>query len=248
MNDYILRIEDLSVSYENKRVLSNIYLNIEEGHRYALIGPNGAGKSTMIKAILGLIPINSGSILMNGQQIDNQRKKIAYVPQKNEVDWQFPANVYDIVMMGRFPFKKILSRMNQEDHDIAHQAMKDLDILSLKNRQIGELSGGQQQRVFIARALCQQPDLYLLDEPYVGVDIPTEERIAALLEKLSEQHKTILIVHHDIATAHEYFDKVILINQRLIAYGDTFSTLTKENIEQTYKAQLSLLNRVGQFD
>ncbi len=248
MSDYFLKIEDLSVSYENKRVLSNIYLNIEQGHRYALIGPNGAGKSTMIKAILGLIPINNGSILMNDQPIDLQRKKIAYVPQKNEVDWQFPANVYDIVLMGRYPFKKIFSRLNSEDYDMAYQAMKDLDIIQLKNRQIGELSGGQQQRVFIARALCQQPDLYLLDEPYVGVDIPTEERIAALLEKLSEQKKTILIVHHDIATAPEYFDKVILINQRLIAYGDLYSTLTKENIEHTYKAQLSLLNRIGQFD
>ena len=248
MKDVILKIQDLSVSYENKRVLTNIFLDIEKGHRYALIGPNGAGKSTLVKAILGLIDINKGFITLNNEPIAHQRKKIAYVPQKNEVDWQFPANVNDIVLMGRYPFKGIFEKLSKEDHEIAHQAMIDLDIVQLKNRQIGELSGGQQQRVFVARALCQQPEIFLLDEPFVGVDIPTEERIAALLEKLSEQQKTILIVHHDLTTASEYFDKVILINQRLIAYGDTQSTLTKENIEHTYRAQLSLLNRIGQFD
>ena len=168
-----INVRGLSVNYGTKRVLTNIHLTIESGNVYGVIGPNGAGKSTLFKCILGLIDYNAGQIDFMGEDIDGVRKKIAYVPQKEGVDWSFPATVKDIVLMGRYPFKKIFQRMNKEDHAIADEAMELVGISKLSNRQIGRLSGGQQQRVFIARALCQQADIFFLDEPFVGVDILT---------------------------------------------------------------------------
>ncbi len=238
-----IRIRGLSVSYEKKRVLTNIHLNLEEGNVYGVIGPNGAGKSTLFKSILGLIDYTAGEITVLDKQIKDVSKKVAYVPQKDEVDWSFPATVSDIVMMGRYPFKGIFSRMNAEDKDIAEVAMEDLGITDLRDRQIGQLSGGQQQRVFIARALCQQSDIFLLDEPFVGVDILTEEKIIFILKKLAAEGKTLLVVHHDLSSVRKYFDKVILLNQRLIAYGDTEDTFTEENITMCYGPQLSILHK-----
>lgn len=240
-----ISIKGLSVSYDRKRVLTNIYLDIEPGLIYGLIGPNGAGKSTLFKAILGLIEVNSGKILIEGKPIKEERKRVVYVPQRDNVDWTFPATVYDIVLMGRYPYKKMLQRMNEEDHKIALKAMNDLDIGNLKNRQIGELSGGQQQRVFLARAMAQQAEIYLLDEPFVGVDVTTEEQIIKNLKRLASEGKTLLVVHHDLATVTEYFDKVILLNQRLIAYGDTQTTFTDENIGKAYRSQLPILHKTG---
>ena len=180
-----------------------------------------------------------------GEDIDGVRKKIAYVPQKEGVDWSFPATVKDIVLMGRYPFKKIFQRMNKEDHAIADEAMELVGISKLSNRQIGRLSGGQQQRVFIARALCQQADIFFLDEPFVGVDILTEEKIISILKDLASKGKTILVVHHDLSTVETYFDKVILLNQRLIAYGDTSTEFNQENIAKTYGPQLTILHKTG---
>ncbi len=238
-------VKGLSVSYGQKRVLSNIHLNMESGNIYGVIGPNGAGKSTLFKSILELLEPNAGEIKVLGKEIGKVRKKVAYVPQKDEVDWTFPATVMDIVMMGRYPHKKILQRINTEDKTIAEEALNDLEILHLANRQIGQLSGGQQQRVFIARALAQKAEIFFLDEPFVGVDMLTEEKIIFILKKLASQGKTLLVVHHDLATVHKYFNKVILLNQRLIAYGDTTTTFTEENIAACYGPQLTILHKTG---
>ncbi|MBK9107027.1 MAG: metal ABC transporter ATP-binding protein [Saprospiraceae bacterium] len=237
---YSLEISGLSVAYDEKRVLSNIYLKIEAGHIYGLIGPNGAGKSTLFKAILMQVPISAGHIRFLNKDVAECMTSIAYVPQKDDVDWQFPATVYDIVAMGRFSHKKLFSRFNKRDHEIIQQAIEMLDIQKLSNRQIGELSGGQQQRVFLARALCQQANMILMDEPFVGVDVKTEQRIIEILKQLAAEGKTILVVHHDLDSVQAYFDRVILINHKLMAYGDTDKVFTKENISATYASQSSL--------
>ena len=241
-------IKSLSVSYEKKRVLTNIFLDFEKGNLYGIIGPNGAGKSTLFKAILGLIEAYSGQVEINGQAIENQRKKIVYVPQKSEVDWSFPATVHDVVLMGRYPHKKVFSRLNAADHAKAKAAMNELGITDLQRRQIGELSGGQQQRVFLARALAQEADIFLLDEPFVGVDITTEEKIIQVLKRLASEGKTLLVVHHDLSSVHTYFDQVILLNQRLIAYGPTQEVFVEENIAKAYRGQLPILHQLGVID
>lgn len=238
-------VQGLSVSYDRKRVLTNIFLKIEPGNVYGVVGPNGAGKSTLFKAILGLIDYNAVGISILGGDIEDVRKRVAYVPQKDEVDWDFPATVMDIVMQGRYPHKKILQRLDAKDKQIAKEALEDLGILDLENRQIGQLSGGQQQRVFLARALCQDAEVFFLDEPFVGVDMTTEEKIISILKRLADEGKTLLVVHHDLSTIDEYFDKVILLNQRLIAYGDTETTFTQQNIAKCYGPQLNILHKTG---
>ena len=242
-----ISVKGLSVSYERKRVLTNIHIEVEKGKVYGVIGPNGAGKSTLFKSILGMIDINTGYIEVLSKNVEEIRKKIAYVPQRDEVDWDFPATVEDIVLMGRYPHKKILERINKEDRRLAAEALADLGIEELVNRQIGQLSGGQQQRVFIARALCQQAEIFFLDEPFVGVDILTEEKIITILRKLADKGKTLLVVHHDLSTVEDYFDKVILLNQRLIASGDTKETFTQINISKAYGGQLTILNQTEGF-
>ena len=248
MSEVSIDIQDLSVSYDRKRVLSNIFLQIDAGHTYGLVGPNGAGKSTLFKAILGIIEPNSGMVRIMGEDIEQIRKKIAYVPQKDDVDWNFPATVKDVVMMGRYPHKKLLSRINSEDRAITEASMKELGIIDLADRQIGALSGGQQQRVFIARSICQQAEIFLMDEPFVGVDMTTEHKIIEITTGLAEEGKTIIVVHHDLGTVNDYFDKVILLNQRLIAYGDTNSMFTRENIARTYAPQMKILQDIGLID
>jgi ABC-type Mn2+/Zn2+ transport system ATPase subunit len=242
-DNFSIKVDALSVAYDQKRVLSNIYLKIEPGYIYGLIGPNGAGKSTLFKCILQQVEPNSGTIQIFNNKEREMLKRIAYVPQKDEVDWQFPAIVEDIVMMGRYPYKKWYQLMNKEDDNIVLESLNQMDITHLRNKQIGELSGGQQQRVFLARALCQQADILLMDEPFVGVDVKTEERIITILKKLSQAGKTILVVHHDLDSVMNYFDRVIMINQRLIAYGDTSIVFTKENISKTYSSQSILLQK-----
>lgn len=243
-----ISVKGLSVSFGRKRVLTNIYLEVEKGKIYGVIGPNGAGKSTLFKAILDLLEVDNGTVKIEGQSIDKVRKKVVYVPQKNDVDWQFPATVFDIVMMGRYPHKKVFQRLNKADEEIAMQALEEVGMTAFKNRQIGELSGGQQQRVFIARALCQESDIFFLDEPFVGVDITTEEKIIQILKRLAKAGKTLLVVHHDLATVRKYFDKVILLNQRMIAYGDTETVFNEENIARAYGGQLPVLHKMGNIE
>lgn len=241
----IIEVKALSVSYDRKRILSNIYLEIEQGFLYGVVGPNGAGKSTLFKAILGLLELSEGEVMLYGQPVKANQKKMVYVPQTSQVDWTFPATVSDIVLMGRYPHKKLLERMNEQDKRIALNAMQELGIEHLRERQIGELSGGQQQRVFLARALCQQADIFLLDEPFVGVDMTTEERIIQILKRLSKEGKTVLVVHHDLSNVPNYFDKVILLNQRLIACGDVEMVFTPQNIAKAYSGQLPILQQAA---
>ena len=248
MDKPVIDIKGLSVSYDQKRVLSNIYLKVESGFTYGLIGPNGAGKSTLFKSILGIIEPNSGEITIMGKDISKNRKIIAYVPQKDDVDWDFPATVRDVVMMGRYPHKKLLQRLNKDDHRITNDAMDQLGIIDLADRQIGTLSGGQQQRVFIARSVCQEAEIFLMDEPFVGVDMTTEHKIVEIMQDLAEKDKTIMVVHHDLGTADDYFDRVILLNQRLIAYGDMDQVFTRENIGRTYAPQMKILQDIGLID
>lgn len=240
-----IQIDGLSVSYGRTRVLSNIYVEIEPGQVAGIVGPNGAGKSTLFKAILGLVEVNAGKVLVFGDKVESQRRRIAYIPQRDDVDWQFPATVYDIVLQGRYPHKRFLQPLHKSDHMIALEAMEKVGIDQLRNRQIGALSGGQQQRVFLARALCQESDIFLLDEPFVGVDMTTEEKIIDILKGLAIKGKTMLVVHHDLSTVENYFDYVVLLNQRLIAAGKTADAFTQENISKAYGAQLTILHKAG---
>lgn len=244
---HAISVTDLSVSYDRKRVLNNIFLEIEEGHRYGILGPNGSGKSTLLKAMLGLIDDYTGTIQVLGQEVQQVRKRVVYVPQRSEIDFTFPATVRDVVLMGRYPHKRVFQRLNAEDNALAEEAMRELDILNLQDRQIGELSGGQQQRTFLARALAQRADILLLDEPFVGVDIPTEEKIIEVLRKLSAEGKTLMVVHHDLQAVPEYFDHVILLNQRLIAYGPTEEVFTPDMLKSAFGGQLALLQQAGQM-
>lgn len=244
-NEFPIAVSGLSVSYERKRVLTAIYANIREGRVVGVIGPNGAGKSTLFKAILGLLVPNAGTVSIYGRPIEEQRRRVAYVPQKDDVDWTFPATALDVVLFGRYPFKKLLERIDKTDRAIAMQALEELGIADLHDRQIGALSGGQQQRVFLARALCQQADIFLLDEPFVGVDMTTERRIIEILKRLGSEGKTTLVVHHDLASVQAYFDDILLLNQRLIAYGPTAETFTEDNISKTYGPQLTMLHKAG---
>lgn len=238
-----IKIEGVSVSYHTTRVLTNIFLEIHPGRTYGLVGPNGAGKSTLFKAILGLTEPDAGNIKIFGKDFDQHPELIAYVPQKDDIDWDFPATVLDIVKMGRYPFKSLFQRFDERDRQFTQQAMKKMGIEALQNRQIGQLSGGQQQRVFLARALCQDARIFLLDEPFVGVDATTEETIVRILKELREQGRTAVVVHHDINTLESYFDHVILLNQRIIAAGPTKQVLTPENMSIAYGPQLNILNR-----
>jgi ABC-type Mn2+/Zn2+ transport system ATPase subunit len=243
MSKVVIDIKGLNVSYTTKRILTSIYLQVESGKSYGLIGPNGAGKSTLLKAVLGLIDDYVGDIKVLDKNIDEVRKHVAYVPQKDEIDFSFPASVNDIVMMGRYPHKSIFQRLNAEDKKIAESAMKSLEILDLRDRQIGQLSGGQQQRVFIARALAQEADIYLFDEPFVGVDITSENIIISIMKNLVKDGKTLITVHHDLTSISTYFDSVIMINQRLIAAGSVDKVFNQENLSKCYGPQLTLLQK-----
>lgn len=244
---YHLDVTGVATSYDHKTVLSNVYLRLEPGHVYGLIGPNGSGKSTLLKSILGLVPMDSGKVTVQGEPIDHVRKYIGYVPQKEEIDWEFPATVMDVVMMGRYPHKKVFERVTSADREIALDRMKQVEIEDLRDKQISELSGGQQQRVFLARALAQEAEIYFLDEPFVGVDVTTEEKIIQIIKKIASEGKLVVIIHHDLAKVREYFDRLILINRRIIAAGPTDEVLTQENIRMTYSGVLPLLERAQAF-
>jgi ABC-type Mn2+/Zn2+ transport system ATPase subunit len=233
-------IKRLNVSYDQKIVLKDVNISIQKGKITGIVGPNGAGKSTLFKSILGLLEPNTGTIKIEGSNIESTKKRTAYVPQKDGVNWEFPATVYDVVLMGRYPHKKLFQSMNKADYAKADQALESLGISDFKSRQIGELSGGQQQRVFIARALCQEAQIILLDEPFVGVDIKTEHQIIGILKDLVKAGNTILIIHHDLGRVKEYFDDIILLNKEIIAFGNVDSIFTKENVNKAYDGRLSV--------
>ena len=240
-----ISVEALNVSYDRKRVLSAVYLELERGRVYGLLGPNGAGKSTLIKAIQGLVEMDTGRVEINGQAPETQHKSVVYVPQRDDVDLTFPATVYDVVRMGRFPHVRLLRGFRQNDHDAIETALDKLGIAALRDRQIGQLSGGQQQRVFLARAMAQEADIWLLDEPFVGVDATTEASIMDLLKGLAAEGRTIVVIHHDLSTVRAYFDRVILLNQRIVAVGPTEDVFTDERVAETYGGQGVIQHRTN---
>lgn len=240
MDDSALRVEALNVSYDRKRVLSAVYLDLAPGFVYGLLGPNGAGKSTLFKAILDLIDVDTGRITVHGDPVGDRRRDVVYVPQRDDIDFTFPATVDDVVRMGRYPHMRILRGYTKRDRAAVDEALERLGITALRDRQIGELSGGQQQRVFLARAMAQQADVWLLDEPFVGVDATSESKIMGLLRGLASEGRTVVVIHHDLSTVRAYFDRVILLNQRIVAYGDTEVVFTEERIAEAYGSNTSL--------
>lgn len=242
----ILDVHDVTVAYHRKPVLWDIDLTVTEPRLIGIVGPNGAGKSTLIKAILGLVPLVSGSIQVYGQPVAQQRKRIGYVPQRESVDWDFPVNVLDVVLMGTYGRLGWFRRPGAKEKAQARECLAQLGIEDLARQQIGQLSGGQQQRTFLARALAQQADVYFMDEPFAGVDAATERAIAALLRQLRRDGKTLFVVHHDLRTVPSYFDQVILLNVRLIASGPTAVVFTEENLRKTYGGRLAILETMGQ--
>jgi manganese/zinc/iron transport system ATP- binding protein len=211
-----------------------------------IIGPNGAGKSTFIKAILGLVPMANGTVRVWGQPVDEVRNRIGYVPQRESVDWDFPVDVLDVVLMGTYGRLGWFRRPGAKERDWARHCLDRLGIRDLEHQQIGQLSGGQQQRTFLARALAQQADLYFMDEPFAGVDAATEQAIIAVLEELRNQGKTIFVVHHDLRTVPVYFDHVAMLNVRLVVSGPTATVFTEENLRRTYGGRLAILEAAGQ--
>lgn len=241
-----IEVHDLTVAYRERPVLWGIDFSLAEGCLAAVVGPNGAGKSTLLKAIMGLLPAASGEVRLFGEPAQERRAVIAYVPQREEVDWDFPITVREVVMMGRTAHLPFWRRARSEDILAADQALHDLGISDLANRHISQLSGGQQQRVFIARALTQEARIYLMDEPFAGVDAATEQAIVALFRKLKQQGKTVVCVHHDLHTVAEYFDTTILVNLRLVAAGPTEKVFTAEHLHRTYGGRLGLLTEIAE--
>lgn len=239
-----LVVKQLSMRYHHKPVLTDVSFSIPEGQTIAIVGPNGAGKSTLLKGIMDLEPRLSGEVAFFGQPLDKKRLAVAYVPQREESDWDFPINVMDVVLMGRHGQLQFWQRPSRQDIEIAEQALEQVSMLDYRDRQISQLSGGQQQRVFLARALAQKASLYLMDEPFAGVDVTTEKAIIELFKGLKAQNKTIVCVHHDLNTVAEYFDWVVLINARLIDSGPVEEVLTAENLNKTYGGRLSLLSEM----
>ena len=223
-----IEIKNLTVAYGENIALEDFNLDVEIGSLMALVGPNGAGKSTLIKTILKFLKQITGKIKING-------KNLAYVPQRNSVDWDFPTTLFDVVEMGCYGRVGLFKRVNKEEKAKVLKAIEQVGMLEFKDRQISELSGGQQQRAFIARALVQEADIYLMDEPFQGVDSTTEKSIVDILKKLKSDGKTLLVVHHDLQTVPTYFESVTFINKTVIASGKVKEAFTQENIEMTYR-------------
>jgi manganese/zinc/iron transport system ATP- binding protein len=241
-----LEIHDLTVAYHKKPVLWGVDLAVPPGKLVGIVGPNGAGKSTLIKAAMGLLPVSSGWVKVFGEPVAKNFRRVGYVPQRESVDWDFPVSVMDVVLMGRYGKLGLLRRPTAADRDKARECLDKVKMLPYANRQISNLSGGQQQRVFLARALAQESDLYFMDEPFAGVDAATEAAIIALLHELRAAGKTLLVVHHDLPTARNYFDMLLLLNMRVVAFGPTEEVFNYETLQKTYGGRLTILSEVAE--
>ncbi|MGF1573403.1 MAG: metal ABC transporter ATP-binding protein [Sumerlaeia bacterium] len=241
-----ISIHDMTVAYDRRPVLWDVDLDFPEGKLIGIIGPNGAGKSTLIKAIQNLVPRVSGLIQFYGKPFEQQRDLLGYVPQRESVDWDFPVNALDVVLMGRYRKVGWFRRISREHKRIALNALDQLGMADFAHRQISQLSGGQQQRVFLARALAQEARIYLMDEPLAGVDVSTEETIFNILKTLRNEGKTVLVVHHDLQTVKRYFDYVVLLNMRIVAHGPTERVFTEGNLQKTYGGKLTLLSEAAE--
>ncbi len=236
-----LEVNRLTVAYQKKPVVEDVSFKIPEGKLIGIVGPNGAGKSTLIKAILGLLPAAAGDVRIYGKPYKEQRKLVGYVPQRESVDWDFPTNALDVVTMGTYGRLGWFQRPGARERASAMEALEKVGMAAFADRQISQLSGGQQQRIFLARALAQDAKLYFMDEPFVGVDAATEKAIVALLDALKREGKTVLVVHHDLATVAEYFDWVMLLNKTLVDIGPTADAFTAEKLQHTYGGKLTIL-------
>ncbi len=230
----IVKVEDLSIAYNETPVIWDVDINIYEGTRTAIVGPNGAGKSTLLKGILGLMPLITGSVQIMGSTYKEHYKKIAYVPQRAGINWDFPATVLDVVLMGRYSHLGWIKRPSKKDVQKACDALEQIKMLEFKDRQISQLSGGQRQRVFLARAIVQDAQLYFMDEPLQGVDIKTVGIIMDTLKQFQKEKKTTVLVHHDLNTVQEYFDHLIMLNKVTVAQGTVEEAFTDKNIAKAY--------------
>lgn len=238
MAEKVIDVRDLSVAYRKNRVLESVAFTVHPGTMTAIVGPNGAGKSTLLKAILDLEPRLAGEVRFFGQPYRAVKSRIGYVPQRGSVDWDFPTDALDVVTMGLYGRIGWFRLPGRRHRDMAMEALERMGMAEFAGRQISELSGGQQQRVFLARALVQDADLYLLDEPLAGVDAATERVIMDTLNEMKRRGKTVLVVHHDLSTVEAYFDRVLLLNRRVIAHGTTEETFTNANLAATYDGAL----------
>ncbi len=241
-----LSIEDVTVAYHRRPVLWNIDYQAPHSKLIAIVGPNGSGKTTLIKAILDLVPRAAGRVQIFGEAYRTQRHRVGYVPQRTSVDWDFPVSALDVVAMGLYRKIGWLKPVTRKHREAAKQALDRVGMVDFAGRQINQLSGGQQQRVFLARALVQNADLYFMDEPFAGVDAATERAIVDILRSLRKSGKTVIVVHHDLQTVHEYFDEVMLLNMRLIAAGPTSDVFTTDNLRKTYGGKLALLDQLSE--
>lgn len=241
-----LEIHDLTVAYQKKPVLWGVDAVFPSGELIGIVGPNGAGKSTLIKAILGLVPVSSGWVRIFGEPLRKNLLRVGYVPQRESVDWDFPVSAFDVVLMGRYGRMGLLRRPSASDREVARACLERVNMLPFANRQISNLSGGQQQRVFLARALAQESDLYFMDEPFAGIDAATEAAIITLFRDLKAQGKTVVVVHHDLATARTYFDRLLLLNMRVVAFGRTEDVFNLDLLQQTYGGRLTILSEVAE--
>jgi manganese/zinc/iron transport system ATP- binding protein len=239
--DTVLRVDGLSAAYMKNRVLDNVTFRIQAGTLTGIVGPNGAGKSTLLKVLLDLHPRLSGTVEFFGTTYRKAKSRIGYVPQRGSVDWDFPTNALDVVMMGLYGQIGWLKWPKRKHRELAMAALEKMGMADYAKRQISQLSGGQQQRVFLARALVQNADLYFLDEPLAGVDAATEWAIMETLKTLKNEGKTVLVVHHDLQTVEDYFDHVLLLNRTVTAHGPTVSVFTKDNLVRTYGGTLRRL-------
>jgi manganese/zinc/iron transport system ATP- binding protein len=238
-----VHVTDLTVAYRYKPVLWDIDLEVPPGVLLAIVGPNGAGKTTLMRSILGLVKPAAGEVRILGKPYPEQRHLVGYVPQRGSVDWDFPATVLDVVVMGTYGSLGWIKRPGRAAREAAVGALEKVGMASFLDRQISQLSGGQQQRVFLARALVQDASIYLMDEPFQGVDATTERAIIALLRDLRGSGKTVVVVHHDLQTVPEYFDWVTLLNVRRIASGPVKDAFTEENLRQAYGGRVAFLTR-----
>lgn len=241
-----IEIHDLTVSYDKKPVLWNIDVEIPEGEIIGIIGPNGAGKSTLIKAIMGLLPADHGWVKIYGQPLAKMRSAVGYVPQRESVDWDFPVTVRDVVLMGTYGKLGLFRRPGRKERELCDTCLEQLGLTAVADRQIANLSGGQRQRVFLARALAQESRIYFMDEPFVGVDAATEGAIIELLRQMRAQGRTLLVVHHDLQTVREYFDSVLMLNMRLVAFGKTREVFTSQLLQKTYGGRLTILSEASE--
>jgi ABC-type Mn2+/Zn2+ transport system ATPase subunit len=237
----MLEVNDLTVSYRNSWAVQDVSFCLQPGQMTGLLGPNGAGKSTVVKAVLGLIPTVSGVVRYASRPLKCQLKRVSYVPQRSQIDWDYPITVENVVMMGRIPATGWFSRPDRQSSAIVREALERVGMWSYRQQPIGELSGGQQQRVFIARALAQEADLLFFDEPLAGVDSRTEAIIFNVFEELKLKQKTLLVITHDLGESLEHYDQLLLLNKSLIAVGSRKEVITQENLKIAYGSQLGCL-------